>query len=88
MERLWMFAVLTGQISDYTWPDSDITITKPDGTTVSEIVSMYGDTCVGHRGSDVFPFGLLDTDDDGFEVTPRALSLSLSVCVYVTPPGM
>lgn len=69
MERLWMYAVLTGQISDYSWPDGDITYTTPDGTTVSESISLYGDTCVGHRGSDVFPFGLLDDDDDGFEVS-------------------
>ncbi len=64
-----MYAVLTGQISDYSWPDGDITYTTPDGTTVSESISLYGDTCVGHRGSDVFPFGLLDDDDDGFEVS-------------------
>ncbi|CAN0199601.1 unnamed protein product, partial [Hapterophycus canaliculatus] len=67
MERLWMYTVLTGKIKDYSWPDSDVTITKPDGTLVSESISLYGDTCEGHRGSDVFPFGLLDTDTDDFE---------------------
>lgn len=41
MERLWMYAVLTGQITDYSWPDTDTTITKPDGTTVSESLSLY-----------------------------------------------
>lgn len=61
MERLFMFSVLTGQITDVSWPDSD-------STSSSEVVSRYGDTCNGHSGSDVFPFGLLDTDTDGFEV--------------------
>eukprot|EP00752_Nemacystus_decipiens_P002258 g2139.t1 len=61
MERLFMFSVLTGQISDWTWPNND-------ATSTSERLSNYGDTCVGHGGSDVFPFGLLDTDIDGFEV--------------------
>lgn len=76
MERLWMYTVLTGQMKDYTWPDSDITVTKPDGSTVSESLSLYGETCAGHRGSDVFPFGLLDSDTDGFQVSwlgPRRL---------------
>lgn len=68
IERAWMFTVLTGQIKDYTWPDSDVIITNPNGVTVSESISMFGDTCLGHRGSDVFPFGLLDGDTDGFEV--------------------
>ncbi|CAN0329747.1 unnamed protein product, partial [Hapterophycus canaliculatus] len=68
VERLWMYTVLTGQMKDYSWPDSDVTITKRDGTTVSEAISLFGDTCLGHRGSDVFPFGLLDNDSNGFEV--------------------
>ncbi|CAM9999705.1 unnamed protein product, partial [Ectocarpus fasciculatus] len=68
MERLWMYAVLTGQMKDFTWPDEDITVTKPDGTVESESLSLYGDTCLGHGGSDVFPFGLLDSEDDGFEI--------------------
>lgn len=61
MERLFMFTVLTGQITDMTWPNND-------ATSTSEKLSNYGDTCVGHGGSDVFPFGILDTDVDGFEV--------------------
>lgn len=68
MERAWMFTVLTGQITDYTWPDTDISYTASDGTTVSESLSLYSESCVGHRGSDVFPFGLLENDEDGFEV--------------------
>ncbi|CBN79226.1 ortho-aminophenol oxidase [Ectocarpus siliculosus] len=68
MERLWMYAVLTGQITDFTWPDDDVTITKPDGTVEVESLSLSEDACQGHGGSDVFPFGLLDSDTDGFEV--------------------
>ncbi|CAN0161250.1 unnamed protein product [Ectocarpus sp. 4 AP-2014] len=68
MERLWMYSVLTGQITDFTWPDDDITVTKPDGTVEVESVSLSNVPCKGHSGSDVFPFGLLDSDTDGFEV--------------------
>ena len=62
MERLWMFSVLTGRITDFKWADSDIEITDSDGTTYTESISLYTDSCVGHRGSDVFPFGLLSSD--------------------------
>ena len=57
-----MFSVLTDQITDWTWPNND-------ATSTSERISNYGDTCVGHGGSDVFPFGILDTDIDGFDVS-------------------
>ena len=60
MERLWMFSVLTGRTSDMLWPDGN------DSTTDIKL-STY-DNCVGHGGSDVFPFGLLDTDIDGWTV--------------------
>ncbi|CAN0275670.1 unnamed protein product, partial [Hapterophycus canaliculatus] len=68
MERLWMYGVLTGHITDFTWPDTDVTYTDKDGSTVSETLSLYGEDCTGHAGSDVFPFGLLDTDIDGFTI--------------------
>ncbi|CBN79225.1 TYRosinase family member (tyr-4) [Ectocarpus siliculosus] len=68
MERLWMYVVLTGQITDWSWPDADVTYTTPDGTVVTESLSEYEESCFGHHGSDVFPFGLLDTDTDGFEI--------------------
>lgn len=68
MERLWMFSEITGGIDELTWPDEDVTYTDDDGTVVSESLSLYGDTCEGHAGSDVFPFGLLDTDTDGFTI--------------------
>ena len=53
--------------------DRSVTYTDSDGNTVSETNSRYGDTCHGHGGSDIFPFGLLDTDIDGFEVGGSAL---------------
>lgn len=61
MERMFMFSTLTGKTTDMNWPDdsSDASI---------RWVSKYGDECSGHRGYDVFPFGFLDTDIDGFEV--------------------
>eukprot|EP00752_Nemacystus_decipiens_P008279 g7402.t1 len=68
MERLFMFSVLTGRTTDLTWHDTDVTYTDSAGNTVYDMNSRYGDTCHGHGGSDVFPFGLLDTDIDGFEV--------------------
>lgn len=68
MERLWMYTMLTGKVEDMTWNDSDVTITASDGTTYTESVSAYSDSCVGHRGSDVFPFGLLKNDVAEFKV--------------------
>ena len=67
MERLWQFAVLTGQVTDFTWPDEDMNVTLPDGTIDTQYVSSY-EVCIGHRGSDVFPYGLLSSDVDTFEV--------------------
>ncbi|CAM9726487.1 unnamed protein product [Scytosiphon promiscuus] len=69
MDRLWMYTVLTGQMNDYTWPDADVTITEEDGSITFESISLNGETCTGHRGGDVFPFGLLHNDTDGFEIT-------------------
>lgn len=63
-----MYAVLTGQVTDFTWPDDNISYTDGDGSTVTETLSLYGEDCTGHRGSDVFPFGLLDSDEDGFTI--------------------
>ncbi|CAM9493178.1 unnamed protein product [Ectocarpus sp. 6 AP-2014] len=68
MERLYQFPVLTGSIDDFFWTDADTNVTFADGTTVSEITSVYSDHCIGHHGSDVFPYYLLDTDTTGFEV--------------------
>ena len=68
IERLWQFAVVTNQVKSFNWADSDVEITLPDGTTTTEYISTYYDTCFGHHGSDIFPFGLLDKDIDGFEV--------------------
>ncbi|CAM9627360.1 unnamed protein product [Pylaiella littoralis] len=68
MERLWMYTVLTGQITDYTWPDSDVTLTASDGTAYTESISKYSEDCLGHRGSDVFPFDLLAGDSHDFTV--------------------
>lgn len=56
-----MFSVMTGHMTDMTWPDST------DDSDYGEI-SKYDDSCLGHGGSDVFPFGILDSDIDGFEV--------------------
>lgn len=46
-----MFKRMAGTMMDLTWPDHDFD---------EKIVSVYSDSCIGHRGSDVFPFGLLD----------------------------
>lgn len=60
-----------------------VTYTDSDGTIVSESISKYGDTCTGHAGSDVFPFGLLDTDTDGFEVSDPYID----ACLMTIVPG-
>ena len=67
MERMWQYSVVTGQVTDFNWPDDDeINITLPDGTIYTEYISTT-EGCEGHRGSDVFPFHL-DSGVDGFEV--------------------
>lgn len=63
-----MFTVLTGQITDYTWVDASFTYEDSNGIRMTEDISLYGDTCTGHGGSDVFPYGMLDTDADGFTI--------------------
>lgn len=60
MERLWHFKVLSGTMTNTGWPDENTIVTMPDGTSKQEIVSLYSEECMGHRGSDVFPFGLWD----------------------------
>lgn len=68
LERLWMFSVLTGSVTDFSWPDEDITFTTSDGKTLTKPICAYTDECEGHRGKDVFPFGLLDSDANDFTV--------------------
>lgn len=63
-----MHTVLSGKITDFTWADEDVTVTASDGSTYSEKISFYGEHCVGHRGSDVFPFGILENDAADFKV--------------------
>lgn len=63
-----MYTVLTGQITDFDWPDSSSTYDDSEGKTVTEELSLYGDTCVGHAGSDIFPYSILDADIDGFTI--------------------
>lgn len=58
MERLFMFKRLTGTMTDLSWPDEDVTYVNGDGEVVQEVLSLYDETCMGHRGKDVFPFGL------------------------------
>lgn len=55
-------------MTDLSWPDSDVSIVDEDtGITEVEVLSLYDEDCVGHRGSDVFPFGLAtDVGDVGF----------------------
>lgn len=63
-----MFSVLSGQVTNFDWPDSDVTYTASDGTVYSESISKYAEDCLGHRGSDVFPFDLLANDVNDFTV--------------------
>lgn len=37
-----------------------MTLTWRDHDVDDKTVSVYSDSCIGHRGSDVFPFGLLN----------------------------
>lgn len=60
--------MLTGAVTDFTWPDTTVTFATPDGVSHTEALSDGGDSCIGHRGSDVFPFGLLEYDTDSFQI--------------------
>lgn len=61
-----MFKRLTGTMTDLTWPDEDITYTDTTtGETVVESLSLYSETCLGHRGKDVFPFGFASDAGSG-----------------------
>lgn len=63
MERLWMYKRLTGTMTDLSWPNAD---TSVNGKL--EILSLYSEDCQGHKGSDIFPFGLaMDKGDAGFK---------------------
>lgn len=62
-----MFKRLTGTMTDLSWPDEDTVYTNDNGETVRESLSLYDETCNGHRGKDVFPFGLgSDEGSTGF----------------------
>ena len=65
---MYQFAVVTETVTEFTWPDKDIEVTLPDGTSYTQYVSSYYEECNGHHGSHIFPFGLLDSGIDGFEV--------------------
>lgn len=64
VERLWMFKQLTGTMTDLTWPDTHTDVgatSNVEGANLREprMISFYSDDCAGHRGSDVYPFGLM-----------------------------
>lgn len=68
MERLFMYSLLTGNVQDMHWADSNMVMATKDDEVYEELISAYGETCMGHRGFDVFPFGLLENDTNGFKV--------------------
>lgn len=68
-----------GSCNFFPLAERSATYTDSDGNAVSEMNSRYGDTCHGHGGSDVFPFGLLETDVDGFEVGDPCIGI-ISTC--------
>eukprot|EP00903_Cladosiphon_okamuranus_P011690 g10995.t1 len=59
MERLLVFKLLAGTFTDYSWPDEAGSWVGMDGTEYDVEISTRSDTCVGHRGSDIFPYGIL-----------------------------
>lgn len=62
-----MHPVMMDQNTDYGWPASDITMPDPDWTS-QDFVSVDDEHCVGPGGHDVFPYGLLLNETQGFEV--------------------
>lgn len=69
-----MFSILTGGLTDFSWPDESTTVTGSDGSSYETSLSLFGDSCVGHRGSDVFPFGITNDDDPGFQIRTQIKS--------------
>lgn len=70
IERLWMYKRLTGTMTDLTWPDETTSEVDDDGKISRKQLSLFADSCEGHRGSDVFPFGLFGNETD-FQVSPQ-----------------
>lgn len=70
IERLWMFKRLTGTMTDLTWGDRDITVSTDDeggsgnSSTYVEALSLFDESCNGHRGSDIYPFDLVTNETD------------------------
>lgn len=57
-----MFKRLSGTLTDLTWPDNDVDFITESGEEVSWILSQWDEDCSGHRGSDVYPFALMDDE--------------------------
>lgn len=51
-------------------------ITRPDGSQTTLYTSTYYEGCAGHRGSDIFAYGLLDSNVDGFKARTQIRSHS------------
>lgn len=65
-----MFKRLSGTLTNLTWPDNDVDFMTKKGEEVSWILSQWNEDCSGHRGSDVYPFGLMaDEIDKDFKVS-------------------
>ncbi|CAM9954015.1 unnamed protein product, partial [Sphacelaria rigidula] len=71
MERLFMYSLLTGNVQDMHWADANMVMATQDNEVYEELISAYGETCMGHRGFDVFPFGLLENDTNDFKLNNR-----------------
>lgn len=60
-----MFKRLTGTMTDLYWPDTDTSWVDDSGENITALLSFYDEDCDGHRGSDVFPFGLAADEGSG-----------------------
>ena len=56
-----------GQEPKFTWPDRDTSVTVSNCTSYTQYLSS-NDKCCGLHGSDVFIYGRVSVDKDGFEV--------------------
>ncbi|CAM9275842.1 unnamed protein product [Hapterophycus canaliculatus] len=57
MERLLLLA---GTFTDWSWPDEVGPWVGMDGIEYDVEISTRSDTCYGHRGSDIFPYEILN----------------------------
>ncbi|CAM9288362.1 unnamed protein product [Choristocarpus tenellus] len=72
MERLLMYKLLTGTMTDMTWPEQGSTYLDENGVEQEISIQLQKNECLGHGPLNKFPYGLI-TEQEGI---PIRLTLS------------